>query len=105
MHDTVCALSQAVRPENVVVEVCRSRTAILYDQEPQGDGSTHAPQSNSMSLTCAVLFSLDLALHFNLVSRRINASYPLALRATAQLCSLAAQLFLDDREHAQKSPA
>ena len=44
--------SQAVRPQNVVVEVCRSRTAILYDQEPQGEGS-HAPHSNSMSLTCA----------------------------------------------------
>ncbi|CAL5228667.1 g11840 [Coccomyxa viridis] len=49
--DDVERVIEAVRPENVVVEVCRSRTAILYDQEPQGDGSTHAPQSNSMSLT------------------------------------------------------
>ena len=41
---------QAVRPENVVLEVCRSRTAVIYDQELLAGGPGHAAQSNSMSL-------------------------------------------------------
>lgn len=43
-------LLQAVRPENVVVEVCRSRTAVMYDEEPQPGRSGPAAESNSMSL-------------------------------------------------------
>ena len=41
-----------------MVEVCRSRTGILYDEEPQGEGLPHAQQPNSMSLTCAA-FTLE----------------------------------------------
>ena len=45
-----------------MVEVCRSRAAILYDEKPQEEGSSRAPQSNSMSLTCAAfLFSQTLS--------------------------------------------
>ena len=43
-----------------MVEVCRSRSAILYDKEPQGEGLPQAAQSNSLSLTCAA-FLLDQA--------------------------------------------
>lgn len=60
MHMTEPALSQAVRPESVVVEVCRSRAAILYDEKPQEEGSSQAPQSNSMSLTCAAFLLTQL---------------------------------------------
>ena len=52
VHEQRLGALQAVRPENVVLEVCRSRTAIIYDHEPQ-PGSDHAAEPNSMSLRSA----------------------------------------------------
>ena len=52
VHNQCFGALQAVRPENVVLEVCRSRTAIIYDQEPQ-PGSDHVVEPNSMSLRSA----------------------------------------------------
>ena len=50
----VCCAGQAVRPEQVVLEVCRSRTAVMYDtaDEEGGAPSTSSRVPNSMSLRC-----------------------------------------------------
>ena len=55
---------QAVRPENVVLEVCRSRTAVLYDELLQEAGtpgtsgraatSTGRAATSTMSLRCCL---------------------------------------------------
>ncbi len=46
---------QAVQPENVVLEVCRSRAAVMYDAPAEQAGPSGRSQGpNGMSLRCGL---------------------------------------------------
>ena len=68
----------------MVVEVCRSRTAVMYDREPQEEGSKHAPQSNSMSLRWAPVLADLIALRRRL--QDIERIYESKKLATSIVC-------------------
>lgn len=52
---------QAVQPENVVLEVCRSRAAVMYDAPAKPAGPSGRGQGpNDMSLRCVLSPSWSL---------------------------------------------
>ncbi|GMH40126.1 hypothetical protein BSKO_08030 [Bryopsis sp. KO-2023] len=82
--DDALRLIEAVCPENVVVELCRSRVAVLYANDQQGENSPGSNADNPMSLSGENFFDA--------ISRSLSLGGPAALALRALLGTVSKRL-------------